>query len=415
MENSLIRSATGVALATGLALMLSACVPARTTAFARGEYTAQSPFPGAEWTSAAPATQGFSQEGIDRAVGYAKQEGSTSGMIVHNGLVVAEWGDVSRKSNLYSVRKSFMSALIGIAIARGQIQLDDTLAQLSIDDKEPSLSPIEKQATLRMLLEARSGVYHPTVYETAAMVETRPARYSHSPGTFWYYNNWDFNVVGAIYEKATGNDIFNALQSEIADPIGMQDYRPSDGHYVSGGPVTMYPAYPFTMSARDLGRFALLYLHDGRWRDRQIVPAEWVAESTHSYSDTPTGGYGYMWWTSVPASGPGGPKAALLRPTYWADGHLGQYAVIVPSLDLVVVNLVDSRLTSKRMGQLKMEKLVWLVESAENATGIGPEPGRKPLVRHGCGNRRQTGLDRCPAIEVVRAALPQHVRATGSN
>lgn len=296
-------------------------------------------------------------------------------MIVHDGLVVAEWGDVSRKSNLHSGRKSFMSALIGIAVARGQIHLDDTLAQLGIDDNEPSLSPIEKGATVRMLLEARSGVYHPSVYETAAMEASKPPRYSHPPGTFWYYNNWDFNTVGAIYEKATGEDIFKALQTEIADPIGMQDYRPSDGHYVSGGLATRYPAYPLNMSARDLARFALLYLHNGRWRDRQIVPAEWVAESTHSYSDTPTGGYGYMWWTSVPASGPRGPKVALLRPTYWADGYLGQYAVVVPSLDLVVVNLVDSRLTSRRMEQLKMERLVWLTESAENATGIGPEPG----------------------------------------
>jgi len=227
-------------------------------------------------------------------------------MIVHNGLVVAEWGDVSRKSNLHSARKSFMSALIGIAIARDQMRLDDTLAQLHIDDNEPSLSPDEKQATVRMLLEARSGVYHPTVYETAEMKETKPARYSHSPGTFWYYNNWDFNVVGAIYGKATGRDVFKALQVEIADPIGMQDYLPFDGHYVSGGHLTMYPAYPFTMSARDFARFALLYLHNGRWRDQQIIPAEWVAESTHSYSNTPTGGYGYMWWTSVPASGPRG-------------------------------------------------------------------------------------------------------------
>jgi CubicO group peptidase (beta-lactamase class C family) len=374
MENNITRSLTGVAVATGLALMVSACASNQPAASALGEYSRQSPFPGAEWTLAEAAAEGFSQEVLDRAVSYAKQQGSTSGMIVHNGLVVAEWGDVSRKSNLHSARKSFMSALIGIAVARGQIHLDETLAQLGIDDNEPSLSPAEKQATVRMLLEARSGVYHPAVYETAEMEASRPPRYSHPPGTFWYYNNWDFNTVGAIYEKATGKGTFEALQREIADPIGMQDYRSADGHYVLGGLATRYPAYPFTMSARDLARFALLYLHNGRWRDRQIVPAQWVAESTHSYSDTRTGGYGYMWWTSVPASETRGANVALLRPAYWADGHLGQYAVVVPSLDLVVVNLVDSRLTSKRMGPQKMEKLVWLAESAENATGIGPEP-----------------------------------------
>jgi CubicO group peptidase (beta-lactamase class C family) len=378
MENNIIGSVRRVVFAIALASAFSACSTDALRTSALDTYSAQSPFPGAEWSQAAPATQGFSQQGIDEAIAYAKQSGATSGMIVHNGLVVGEWGDVSRKSNLYSARKSLMSALIGIAAARGQMHLDDTLAQLGIDDNEPSLSPSEKQATIRMMLEARSGVYHPTVYETAAMEAAKPPRYSHAPGTFWYYNNWDFNTVGAIYEKATGNAIFTALKTDIAEPLGMQDYRPSDGHYVSGSPATRYPAYLINMSTRDLARFALLYLHDGNWRGRQVVPASWVAESTRPYSDTSTGGYGYMWWTSTPAIGPRGANAALLQRAYWADGHLGQYAVIVPSLDLVVVSRVDARLTSKQIGQLKMEKLVWLVESAGNASGIGPEPGRKP-------------------------------------
>ena len=366
-----------VALAA-LALMLGACASARPPALAPasapGDYSAQSPFPGAEWTRADPATLGFSQEGIDQAIEYAKRQGSTSGMIIQHGLVVGEWGDVSRRSNLFSGRKSFMSALIGIGVGRGQIHPDETLEQLGIDDNEPSLTSTEKQASVRMLLESRSGVYHATIYETAAMEASKPPRGSHAPGTFWYYNNWDFNTLGAIYEKATGQHIFDALKTEIADPIGMQDYRPTDGHYVSGGLATRYPAYPIDMSARDLARFALLYLHDGRWRDRQIVPASWVAESTRSYSNTPTGGYAYMWWTSTPASGPRGSKVGLLRATYWADGNQGQYAVIVPSLDLVVVNRVDVRLTSKSMHQSNMERLVWLTESAEGANDIGPGP-----------------------------------------
>ncbi|MGA2551904.1 MAG: serine hydrolase [Burkholderiaceae bacterium] len=338
------------------------------------ELSAQSPFPGADWTRVEPATLGFSREGIDRAVAYALRLGSTSGMIIEHGAVVAEWGDVSRKSNLHSVRKSFVSALIGIAVAKGQIKLDETLQQLGIDDNEPSLTPLEEQASIRMLLKARSGVYHPTVYETPGMMASKPPRYSHAPDTFWYYNNWDFNTVGAIYEKATNQHIFDALKTEIANPIGMQDYEPSDGQYVSGEPATRYPAYPINMSARDLARFALLYLHHGRWRNGQIVPEDWVAESTSSYSNTSTGGYGYMWWTSTPASGLRTATMALVRPTYWAEGSHGQFAVVVPSLDLVVVNMVDDRLTSRNMHQYDMEELVWLTESAQGATDIGREP-----------------------------------------
>lgn len=378
MASEIIRASIKAVAPGVLAFMLGACAPgnpstSKATLSLAGQ-SAQSVFPGAEWTREDPETLGFSQQGIDRAVGYAKRQGSTSGMIIQHGLVVAEWGDVSRRSNLYSARKSFMSALIGIAVGRGQINLDETLAQLGIDDNAPSLTSTEKQASVRMLLEARSGVYHPAIYETASMEAAKPPRGSHAPGTFWYYNNWDFNTVGSIYEAATGQPVFDALKTEIADPIGMQDYRPTDGHYVSGGLATRYPAYPIDMSTRDLARFALLYLHNGRWRDRQVVPAAWVAESTRSYSNTPTGGYAYMWWTSTPASGPRGPRVALVRPTFWADGNHGQYAVVVPSLDLVVVSRVDVRLTSKSMHQSNMERLVWLAESAQGATDIGPEP-----------------------------------------
>jgi len=132
-----------------------------------------------------------------------------------------------------------------------RIDLDNTMAQLNIDDNPPSLSDEEKQATVRMLLEPRSGVYHPALYETRAMTAKRPARFSHALGTFWYYNNWDFNVLGAIYEKATGRSIYQAFANEIARPIGMQDYDPMAQHYVLGA-ASIHPAYTFRMSARDL-------------------------------------------------------------------------------------------------------------------------------------------------------------------
>lgn len=164
------------------AWLLDGCASIHSLAPTQEEWGPRSPFPGSTWTHVDPAEEGFSPDGVDRAVAYARREGSTSGMIVRNGCVVAAWGDVSRKSNLHSARKSFMSALIGIEVARGRIHLDDTLAQLGIDDNEPSLSSEEKQATVRMLIEARSGVYHPTAYETAQMQATKPPRYSHLPG-----------------------------------------------------------------------------------------------------------------------------------------------------------------------------------------------------------------------------------------
>ncbi|MGD0347065.1 MAG: serine hydrolase [Terracidiphilus sp.] len=327
--------------------------------------------PGADWQQLkSPEQAGWSQEKLEGIRQYVEEIGSTSAMIVQHGVVVAAWGDVKRRSNLHSCRKSLLSALIGIAVAEGKIHPDDTLEKLGLDDKPPSLTPEEKQAKVRDLLEARSGIYHPTVYETQGMEEKKPPRGSHAPGTFWYYNNWDFNALGFIYEQATGTKIFDAFYQKIAQPIGMQDFRPRDGEYI-GGHDTRFPAYVFEMSARDFARFGLLYLHHGEWNGVQVVPRDWVAASTQPYSDTESGGYGYLWWTGGSASGERA-EIPFPRGSFWAEGHLGQYAVVVPALDLVIVNRVDSDLTKRIVGKREMAHLVRLVVEAAPRAGVQP-------------------------------------------
>ena len=266
-----------------------------------GQATAQDRFPGAEWAHVPTAQAGWSEPDLAQARDWSRQINSTAVMVIHHGAVVAEWGDTVKRTELASVRKSLLSALVGIAVTQQQINLDSTLAQLGIDDNPPSLTDVEKQATVRMLLEARSGVYHVALYETAGEVAKRPPRGSHAPGTFWYYNNWDFNALGTIYEHATGIGIYDALDRLIARPIGMQDYRPQDGHYVVGA-ASIHRAYPIRMSARDLARFALLYLRGGMWAGRQVVPAAGCAKAPRPTPGPVTGrGYGYMWWTGASA------------------------------------------------------------------------------------------------------------------
>jgi CubicO group peptidase (beta-lactamase class C family) len=322
---------------------------------------AQSPaLPAAEWKQlASPEQAGWSADKLSKIHEYVEEIGSTSVMIVQHGVVVAEWGDVAHRSNLHSCRKSLLNSLIGVAVAEGKINLNDTLEKLGIDDNKPSLTDVEKQATVRDLLEARSGVYHPTDYETKGMIEKKPPRGSHAPGTFWYYNNWDFNTLGYIYEHATGAKIFESFYREIAQPIGMQDFRPQDGHYITSSD-SRFPAYPFDMSARDFARFALLYLHGGNWNGTQVVPEDWVKASTRPYSDSESGGYGYLWWTGDSASG--APQSIPFpKGSFWAEGHLGQYAVVVPSLDLIIVNRLDESQTKRKVSKHQISRLVQLV------------------------------------------------------
>src|SRR5438477_922429 len=153
-------------------------------------------FPEGDWDHVEPDVDGWSREMLAKAEAWSRQIGSTAVMVVHRGAVVAQWGDTAAKTPLASVRKSVLNALIGNAVERGQVNLSQPIGALGIDDNEPSLSAEEKSATVRDLLQARSGIYHAALYEPPGDAAQRPPRFSHKPGTFWYYNNWDFNALG---------------------------------------------------------------------------------------------------------------------------------------------------------------------------------------------------------------------------
>jgi CubicO group peptidase (beta-lactamase class C family) len=339
-------------------------------------------FPEGDWDQVEPDVAGWSQEKLAKAEAWSQQIGSTAVMVVHRGAVVAQWGDTAAKTQLASVRKSVLNALIGNAVERGQIDLSQPIGELGIDDNEPSLSAEEKSATVRDLLQARSGIYHVALHEAPEAVAQRPPRFSHKPGTFWYYNNWDFNALGAIYERVVGASIFDAFEREIAGPIGMQDYQPSDGEYATGA-ASIYPAYPIQMSARDLARFALLYLHKGRWRDRQVVPARWIEDSTVAYSQSEAGpGYGYMWWVGSISNG-AVPSVTLPPGSFFAAGYGGQYAFVIPACDLVVVHRAPHLGGGGNLREIG--RLLWLLLDARPFPDIGPDASIE-AARHARAN-----------------------------
>ena len=199
------------------------------------------------------------------------------------------------------------------------------------------------------------------------MKDKRPSRGEHPHGTFWYYNNWDFNTLGYIYEKSTREKIFDAFDREIAKPIGMQDYSPRNGSYVYSK-KSLYPAYLFALRARDFARFALLFLHGGNWNGAQVIPQDWVKQSTTPYSDTHSGGYGYLWWTAESASKTA-PEIRFPHGSFWAEGHWGQFAVVIPSRDMVVVHMQAD--ASHAVSKSQMAKLLHLVIAAAPASPAG--------------------------------------------
>jgi len=343
--------------------------------------------PGAHWEYVSAEALGWSSDLLAKAKAYSQHIGSSAVVIVKGGRVVAEWGDTARKSEIASVRKSLLSALIGMAVEEGRIRLTDTLAALGINDKGPSLTPEEREATVADLLTSRSGVYHAVDLEPEVLAAKRPPRGSHPHGTHWYYSNWDFNALGTIYLQATGTGIFAAFTSRIADPIEMEDFVVSDGQYGTSN-KSIHRHYGFRMSARDLARFGLLYLRGGRWGDRQVVPARWVGESTRPHAQVhwplfAGTGYGYMWWTGF--ANDFVPFVSLPRGTFYAHGFGAQYVFVIPEHDIVIVHTVDMEQDNwPWIDDGKISRLIWLVLTAAGAKDIGPDTSLAAAAAHRC-------------------------------
>jgi CubicO group peptidase (beta-lactamase class C family) len=163
--------------------------------------------PGRAWEPVRdPEAQGYSPVRL-AALRKTLAQGPTTGMmVVVGGRVLFEYGNISETSYVASVRKSLISMLYGKYVASGAISLGATLDELGIDDTG-GLLPRERQATVADLLTARSGVYHPAANLGDAS-ERAPARGSVAPGTHFLYNNWDFNALGTILERRTGQTVY---------------------------------------------------------------------------------------------------------------------------------------------------------------------------------------------------------------
>lgn len=352
-----------------------------------------------------PEEAGWSSEGLRAAREHADALGTAAVLVVSNGRIVAEWGDTERRIACHSIRKR-LSALFGQAVAERLVDLAWTLDELGVDDSEPGLTASERTGTVADLLRSRSGVYHPASCQSN---DGLLARGSHEPGAFWLYNNWDFNVLGTIYEQCTGTSLFETFRTRIAVPLQMEDFVPTDVLYIGGGPnamqprlwfrlpfeelkrrgsgmlrrtywhdaegvslrspdafppdascfyigtdVSVHPCYWFRMSARDLARFGWLYLREGEWRGRQVVPREWVRESTAAHSSAWSGaGFGYMWWADGGNLFPG---VRLPEGSFAALGTGGHVVLVLPSIETVVVHRMESE-TDRRTWAVGRDKL----------------------------------------------------------
>jgi len=342
------RTLTRLALLLCAAVAFSAVVPVRAQAPPDDDW---SRVPGAEWTVVAPERAGYYGPRLEVLRAWLKT-GDTAAMVVAvHGQVIFEYGDVKLASKVASVRKSILAMLYGPPAAAGKIDFRKTVVDLGLQEAEPFL-PIERGATLEQLLMARSGVY--LTSGNAELDALTPKRGSEAPGTRHQYNNWDFNAAGTAFEKLTGTSIYDALERDLARPIGMQDFDRAKQQKVPS-PGSVHPEYVMRLSTRDMARLGVLMARHGRWRDQEVLPESWCRYITTLVTPfaeiNPAGlrsrgrfdrwGYGVMWWVWESPMGPGGVSTGPLDGAYTAMGAGGQYITVLPAIDMVVAHKVD--------------------------------------------------------------------------
>lgn len=342
------------------AVFLSLVVLALTSS---GAARSQGPvFPAAEWNRHAdPSAAGYCQPGLDAATTRARSLATTAATVVVGGRVLWDYGDPQVVTYLASVRKSILAMLFGKYVERGTIRLDKTMKELKITDVQ-GLLPEEQHATILHLLGARSGVYHPAANAASAAggdtVGTPPPRGSVTPGSYFLYNNWDFNALGTIFEQETGIGIYQAFAEDFAQPMQLQDFRLSDQRKTNNPGRSMHPAYHFYLSTRDMARIGYLMLREGNWAGKSLVPRDWVRRMITPVTpvrdmnpdEFKTGpfGYGLLWWIW---DGPA--NTGPYRGAYTGIGAVGQFITVLPALDMVVAH-------KTRQGQASVSRQEYL-------------------------------------------------------
>ncbi len=339
-----------------ISLALLLLQTASLTVFAQAPvgYTKDEVVPGPEWHLEKPESLGYSSKRLAALRAWAETDETSSMMVLVHGHLIFSYGDVAHSSHVYSVRKSILAMLYGNYVANGTIDLNKTIKQLGITDKQPLL-PMEETATLRQLIASRSGVYHPS--GSFGQADYMPKRGSHPPGSYYVYNNWDFNAAGVAFEKLTGHSIYQALQTDLANPIGMQDYKASE-QKKEFMPESSLGEYDLSLSTRDMARLGLLMLDKGNWDGKQLIPADWVRTTTsivtpnrdihpdslHNGFDPARWGYGYLWWVwdyPAPLNAHEGDYDDFFQGAYSAMGTGGNFITILPAFSVVVVHQVD--------------------------------------------------------------------------
>jgi CubicO group peptidase (beta-lactamase class C family) len=247
--------------------------------------------------------------------------------------------DADTQSSVFSVTKSVLSILVGIAVDEGYLRLDEKLPEILPEAFNENSDPRAREITVRDILtktegfaETGSGDFKagPPGSGLWTWMLNRPVKYA--PGTHFRYDGVGSDLLAVVLSHAIKQNAAGFARRKLFDPLQISNYSwPSDTEgYLHGESGLL-------LTARDMAKIGLLYLHHGRWGDRQIVSDAYVQDSTTRHNDggppVKVAGYGYQWWVNQTRSG---------ADAFSASGFKSQLIYVVPKLDLVVAVSANS-------------------------------------------------------------------------
>lgn len=294
--------------------------------------------PAAGWPTAPPTEVGVDETALVEADRRIRTDlvGVYSLVVVRHGYLAWEryYGGHTAKDPfaVQSVTKSFTAALVGIAVGDGRLRLDQTVGELLPDRLPAAADPRTQQITVTQLLTMTAGFawndpddFYRVTGEDDWVRAILATPLAHAPGTTFAYQFGCSQLLSAILAAATDQSAAAFAAARLFAPLGIVPAAwPTDPQ---GNPIG---ATGLELTARDLAKLGLLYLHGGRWAGVQLLPTAYVVASTTRQSaggDPEEAAYGYHWWATH----------VVGDAAFFAAGYGGQYIYVVPARDLVVV------------------------------------------------------------------------------
>ena len=308
------------------------------------------PPPNDEWDVSTPEEQGLDPKLVaELYLNASELETVYSVLVFKNGYLIAEdyfnGGSAEQNVNIHSATKSITSGLVAIALEEGCLSsLDQKMMEFFPEFADRITDPRKNQITIREMLQMRAGYpweeSGPELFELLAtgfrprnLVDVPLVR---DPGSGFDYSNLTSHLIGLIVARACDTDLKSFAQEHLFSPLGIEpSFWQTDweGNYLGYSDIHL--------SAYDLAKYGLMYLNDGQYQGKQIVPADWTHESRQIYSENAwkirvgrnwdDNGYGYQWWSI---------RAGDYRYNL-AWGHGGQQIALIDDLDMVIVVVAD--------------------------------------------------------------------------